>query len=132
MGGVRRWQKFLSAGVEGLSEERQRGLWGELRFLRNDLVAVFGPQDSVSAWQGSRAAHQDFLFSSGAVEIKTTIAKGPHVVQITSERQLDDKGLPALYLRHFALAVREGVGETLPQMVGFIASAISFNKHSRR
>jgi hypothetical protein len=51
------------------------------------------------------------------VEIKTTITKGPHVVQITSERQLDDSGLPALYLRHFALAVREGVGETLPQIV---------------
>jgi len=117
LGGVRRWQKFLTAGVEGLSEERQRGLWGELHFLRDHLVVTFGPQDAVLSWQGSRAAHQDFLLSKGAVEIKTTTAKGPHVVQITSERQLDDKGLPALYLRHFALAVREGVGETLPQIV---------------
>jgi hypothetical protein len=117
LGGVARWQKFLATGIEGLSDEAQRGLWGELYFLRTSILPTHGSAAGVASWQGSQKAHQDFLFSRGAVEIKTTVAKAPHVVRITSERQFDDANLPALYLRHFALAVREGAGETLPEMV---------------
>jgi hypothetical protein len=117
LGGVARWQKFLSARAEGLSEEAQRGLYGELHFLRGSLLLCFADDVAVAAWQGHQAAHQDFLLPTGAVEVKTTIAKAPHIVRITSERQLDDAGLPALYLHHLALAVRDGAGETLPQMV---------------
>lgn len=117
LGGVARWQRFLAVGAEGLSDEAQRGLWGELHFLRGALLAAFGAEAAVAAWQGHAAAHQDFLVPRGAVEVKTTSGKAPHIVRITSERQLDDRGLPALYLRHLALAVRDGAGETLPSLV---------------
>lgn len=125
LGGVARWQKFLTAGMEGLSDESQRGLWGELNFLRDPILPTFGAAISVAAWQGNRAAHQDFLFALGAVEIKTTAGKAPHVVRIASERQLDERNLPALYLRHFALSVREGAGETLPAMVGSLRAILA-------
>ena len=124
LGGLARWQKFLAAGTEGLSDETQRGLWGELHFLRDGLLPEFGEDVSVTAWQGHLAAHQDFLFPAGAVEVKTTSGKAPHVVRIASERQLDGRGLPALYLRHFALAVRDGAGETLPAMVASLRTRL--------
>ncbi len=44
------------------------------------------------AWRGPEPAHQDFQFTSGAVEVKATAAKQPQSVRITSERQLDDNG----------------------------------------
>jgi len=125
LGGVARWQKFLTAGAEGLSEEMQRGLWGELHFLRETLLPAFSADAAVTAWQGNRAAHQDFLLSAGAVEVKTTSGKAPHVVRIASERQLDARGLPALYLRHYALAARDGAGETLPAAVASIRARLA-------
>ncbi|MCE9609564.1 MAG: PD-(D/E)XK motif protein [Chthoniobacter sp.] len=124
LGGLARWQKFLAAGAEGLNEEAQRGLWGELHFLRDGLLPVFAEEISVTAWQGHRAAHQDFLLPAGAVEVKTTSGKAPHIVRITSERQLDGRDLPALYLRHLALTVREGAGETLPAMVASLRARL--------
>jgi Putative PD-(D/E)XK family member, (DUF4420) len=117
MGGVARWQKFLTAGTDGLGAEAQRGLYGELHFLREELIPNFSNDVALSAWKGHQAAHQDFLLSMGSVEVKTTIAKAPHIVHITSERQLDDRGLPALYLHHLALAIHDGAGETLPAMI---------------
>jgi Putative PD-(D/E)XK family member, (DUF4420) len=68
-------------------------------------------------WKGTQKAHQDFQLPAGAVEIKTTLAKQPQVVRITSERQLDDSMVPLLFLEILALDARENSGETLPQMV---------------
>lgn len=120
-----RWQKFLEATIEGLSPERQRGLWGELYFLRVCLLPAFGPSTAVGAWQGSQAAHQDFLMPGGAVEVKTTAGKVPHRFQVASERQLDERGLPALSVYHLALAVREGAGESLPEMIAALRKALA-------
>lgn len=117
IGGLARWQKFLAARSEGLGVEAQRGLWAELHFLRTELVPLVGAESSVSAWQGPTGAAQDFLLSGGAVEIKATSAKPPFVVIVSSERQLDSRGLRDLFLRHYALAEREGAGESLPDVV---------------
>ncbi len=125
LGGLARWQKFLAARADGLGEEAQRGLWGELHFLRTELLPLFVQADAVAAWQGPTGAAQDFLLPMGAVEVKTTAAKPPFVVPISSERQLDDRGLRALFLRHYALAVREGAGETLPATVAAIRAALT-------
>lgn len=124
LGQLRRWQAFLAAAAEALSEEAQRGLWGELHFLRERLLPALGPS-VVAAWQGSRAAHQDFQFASGAVEVKTSAAKGPQTVHIASERQLDDKGVPALFLHHLSLDVREDGGESLPAMIQSVRALVA-------
>jgi hypothetical protein len=120
---LRRWQKFLAAGTAGLSAEQQRGLYGELHTLRAHLLPALGAAVSVAGWRAPHAAHQDFQFASGAVEVKTTTAKQPQTVRITSERQLDDTGIPALFLRVVVLDEREAEGadsaggDTLPLMV---------------
>lgn len=125
LGGLARWQKFLAARAEGLGVEAQRGLWAELHFLRTELVPLTGAESAVSVWQGPTGAAQDFLLPGGAVEVKATSAKPPFVVLISSERQLDSRGLNALYLHHYALAEREGAGESLPEAVAATRVAIA-------
>jgi hypothetical protein len=120
---LRRWQKFLVAGTGGLSVEQQRGLYGELHTMKGHLMPALGAAGAVAGWRAPKGAHQDFQFVSGAVEIKTTTAKQPQSVRITSERQLDDTGIPALFLHVVVLDEREvegegqGGGESLPEIV---------------
>ncbi len=126
-----RWQQFLAAVKAGLSMEAQRGLFGELHFLRNQLFPTFGENDSVAAWKATDAAHQDFQFSTGAIEVKTTAAKQPQTVRITSERQLDETGVGALFLHVIAVDEREvpsnmkSPGMSLPQLVDALRSVLS-------
>jgi hypothetical protein len=122
LGRLRRWQRFLSAGSGGLSPQRQRGLFGELHTLRSHLFPNLGPNAALG-WRAPHASHQDFQFASGAVEVKTTIAKQPQAIRITSERQLDDTGIPALFLHVVVLDEREvqgpsqGESQSLPELI---------------
>jgi hypothetical protein len=124
LGQLARWQKFLSASHDGLGEEEQRGLWGELHFLRAHLLSGLGAE-AVAGWKGGEKAHQDFQFETGAAEVKTTLAKRPQVVRITSERQLDSSGWRALFLHVVALEPRDGGGETLPALVASLRSTLA-------
>ena len=124
LGQLSRWQKFLTASTEGLTEEEQRGLWGELRFLREWLLPVVG-LPAVAAWKGPEQAPQDFQFEKGAIEVKATLAKQPQVVRITSERQLDAAAWPTLLLHVVALDARDGGAETLPGMVASLRSPLA-------
>jgi hypothetical protein len=130
LGQLARWKKFLSASFDGLDEETQRGLWGELHFLREHLLPALG-STAFAAWKGGERAHQDFQFQYGAVEVKTTLAKLPQVVRITSERQLDDSAWPALFLTVIALDIRDGAGESLPAMVASLRSKSATDAEAR-
>jgi hypothetical protein len=107
LGRLRQWQQFLTAARETMSIEAQRGLWGELHVFRTHLLPALGAAATVSGWKASAAAHQDFQFSGGAVEVKTTAAKQPQSVRISSERQLDDTGVGVLFLHVIVVDERE-------------------------
>jgi hypothetical protein len=134
---LRRWQKFLAARSVDFSVERQRGLYGELHVLRRWIVPAFGATTSIACWRAPQASHQDFQLSGGAIEVKTTTAKQPQTVRITSERQLDDTGIRALYLVVVVLDEREiegapaEVGETLPGMVADLRRQLAIERLSR-
>ena len=125
LGQLTRWQKFLTATSEGLSEEAQRGLWGELRFLSDNLLPIIGASRATAAWKGGERAHQDFQFEHGAVEVKTTLAKQPQSIRITSERQLDDTHWSVLFLHVLILEVHESGSATLPDMVESVRTALT-------
>lgn len=91
--------------------------------LREYLLPVMG-SSAVAGWKGGERAHQDFQFLTGSVEVKTTLAKQPQVVRITSERQLDDVATPVLFLMVIALDRQEGSGETLPVLVDSLRAAL--------
>ncbi|HKP90078.1 MAG TPA: PD-(D/E)XK motif protein [Thermoleophilaceae bacterium] len=115
---LRRWQRLLEhLSPDGLSGERQRGLYAELWLLRHHLVRLLGPEATVLAWTGPDAASHDFELPSAAIEVKATAGKQHQVLRIASERQLDDTGVAALFLFHLSLDVRHGEGETLIQAV---------------
>jgi hypothetical protein len=130
-GRLRRWQQFLLAARAGLSREQERALWGELHVARVHLLPAFGPAATVEAWKATTAAHQDFQFSAGALEVKTTAAKQPQSVRITSERQLDDTGVGALFLHVVVLDERDVApagstpGESLPALIATLRAGLS-------
>ena len=116
---VRRWQAFLREHVEGLSSERQRGLFGELHILRT-VIASIGAPTAVAGWVGPAGTPQDFSIGLVAIEIKTSAGKNPQKVRVSSERQLDDSVVDHLYLWHLSVDERVGVGETLPELVAIL------------
>jgi hypothetical protein len=122
LGRLRRWQKFLQAGTSGLTPSAHRGLYGELHTLQTHLMPALGPI-AVTGWRAPSASHQDFQFAAAAVEVKTTSAKQPQAVRITSERQLDITGITALFLHIVVLDERDVeatdsiAGESLPQLI---------------
>lgn len=123
-GQLRRWQRFLAIGREALDPAAQRGLWGELHFLRTRLLPLLGG-GAVTGWKGPEGAHQDFQFATAWIEVKTTLAKQPQSVRIASERQLDDTRAPALFLHVLAMEAHEGGAATLPALVAEVRAALA-------
>jgi len=130
LGQLARWQKFLTASSDGLTEEAERGLWGELYVVRRHLLPLLG-SSAIAAWTGPQGAQQDFQFPTGALEVKTTLAKQPQVVRITSERQMDAALWSALFLCVIALDSREGEGDSLPAMVGAVREMLQSDASAR-
>ncbi len=118
------WQRFLEkAGVNGLNEEQQQGLYGELWCMREIILPVLNTYSAISAWTHPEAANRDLQFAAAiAIEVKTTRSTGPQVLTISSERQLDDTGLNALHLLHLSLEHMRGAGETLSQIIECLRS----------
>lgn len=123
LGQLARWQRFLAASAVGLGTDAQRGLWGELHFLHASLLPALGGA-AVSGWKGPDGAHQDFQYPGAWIEVKTTLAKQPQAVRITSERQLDDTRAPALFLHVLMLESHEGGPATLPWIVAQVRAAL--------
>lgn len=117
-GRLLQWQRLLERqGAEGLPPEGQRGLYGELWFLREHVVPAMPLAQAVASWTGPDWTAKDFQFPGGAVEVKTTTARQHQNLQITSEKQLDDAGLAALFLCHLSIEAAQGTGETLAEAV---------------
>ena len=124
LGQLRRWQRFLASKAEGLSPAEQRGLWGELHLLQTLLLPALGPVAAMEGWKGPEGAHQDFQYASAWVEVKTTLAKQPQSVRITSERQLDNTHGPELFLHVFALEAQAAGADTLPARVAALRAVL--------
>jgi hypothetical protein len=108
---------FEKLGRQGLSDEAQRGLYGELFFLRKFLKKSTDAEYCINSWRGAEKAVQDFHFSDWAVEVKTTHGKNQQKLHISSERQLDISLIPRIFLIHYSLEVRQNHGETLNDLV---------------
>ncbi|MBC8321252.1 MAG: PD-(D/E)XK motif protein [Bacteroidetes bacterium] len=112
------WYEFFKKfGVKILSQESQRGIFGELYFIKNHLLPVIDPISTLNYWYGHEGSSQDFSFPNGNVEVKTTIRKEHKKVMISSEKQLDNTGLPNLYLYCITLNLDPNNGESLSDIV---------------
>ncbi len=87
---LKRWQRFLAGEKpQLLSPWEVRGLFAELHFLRSLYTHLLDHNEALSAWIGPKGGNQDFVFRNTAVEVKTLSNKGPNLVNIASENQLE-------------------------------------------
>ena len=87
---TRRWYHLLHGGKnQGLSVEDQRGLIGELAFLR-DLTNELGPETAIEAWTGPTGSSKDFELIGTCIEVKTRRTAAKPFISISSADQLED------------------------------------------
>lgn len=87
---LRRWKAFLAGrNARLLSPEEVRGLFGELHVLRILYKNTLTQIAAVDAWCGPDDSHQDFIFGSRAIEVKSLSGRERSTVRISSEDQLE-------------------------------------------
>lgn len=112
------WQGlFDRLAADGLSEERQRGLFGELVILERVFLTDDALLAAADAWTGSDSAPQDFVRGGLALEVKTTLAKRPARMMIANERQLDESPHDMLFLASVRLDESDAHGRSLSGIV---------------
>ena len=83
------WQNlFAAAKKDLLMPEQQRGLIGELLFLREQILDRQRPlTEAVEGWLGALKEHQDFFYGESWYEIKT-VTEQTEKIRIPSLEQL--------------------------------------------
>ena len=78
-GRIERWQRFLDRNdPDGLGPEAQRGLFGELWFLKNHLIPVMGADVAVAAWKGPHRLPHDFQSAGGFCRSESNARKATY------------------------------------------------------
>lgn len=115
---VRRWKNLLS-GPSVLSEERQRGLFGELWLLEIAIRQCGG--DAIKAWLGPESQAHDFRFENTEVEVKTTTLE-KRVHRINGASQLEPSAGTSLFVLSLMLVDAGLGGVSLPERVADVVS----------
>lgn len=119
------WQNlFASAKNDLLSEERQRGLIGELLFLREQIINGRPLKEAVAGWTGALKEHQDFSYGETWYEIKTVMEQAEKV-RIQSPEQLSLERVGKLII--YRLAKTAGEGFTLNSLVKALEELLNKN-----
>lgn len=122
---------FDKARSTGLSPEEQRGLFGELYFVRKAISSVVEARSILESWLGPSGGVWDFQTGPTALEVKTTIASGHKHIRISNERRLDRTNLEKLYLYVLSLDRIDSAGETLNALVDEIDRMMDFGESNR-
>lgn len=94
-----RWHHLLRGGGSGLlSREEQKGLVGELLVLERYLLPALGSSGIVGAWSGPLGGAKDFIAGRIALESKARATADPPEIHVSSEFQLDDDDLDAVFV----------------------------------
>lgn len=121
-----KWKSlFNKIASEGLSPEEQRGLFGELYFIRKFMHHNNNYSAALNTWVGPAREVRDFQMGNWALEVKTTHGNNHQKIQISSERQLDTTHLGKLYIYHVSLEKAQESGETLNQIVSSISNLLA-------
>lgn len=120
-----KWEKlFGKLRSELLSQEAQRGLYGELTILYDILKFSSDPVKCITSWTGPEGTNQDFSNDSTALEVKTTKATAPSV-NISNELQLDWTVLSNLFLAVIHVDEINNGSDTLEKLILQINERIS-------
>lgn len=113
------WQAlFEQYKLEGLTNEEQQGLYGELCFLRKILTSNANSTIVIDGWKGPNRTAKDFKYGDVYIEVKTSAGR-TQKIHISNEFQLDCTKSETLFLFHLLLSVNQE-SETLPQIIASI------------
>lgn len=123
-----RWiLELLSDREDVLSDEKQKGLFGELLFLRKLLIhasEVNVPAAiAFDCWKGFDRAKRDFSGPGVAVEVKTT-SNVSRVHQIGSIAQLEPQGEEDVYVFSVGVKLDTSAPRKLPDVVTDVANLL--------
>ena len=122
---ISKWKKlFDKINFNGLNNEQQKGLMGELLFLNYLLDNQKSATNILNAWTGADFEDKDFTFGSVGIEAKFTSAKTPKIT-ISSERQLDTQNLKELFLILYTAEDVKENGFSLNSLIAQIQHKIS-------
>jgi hypothetical protein len=114
---IKAWQDFMLRGHPAiLSPEAEVGLFGEILMLGTVIETGIPAGVAICAWKGPLDGLQDFLFASGAIEVKTSISVAGFTAKINCLNQLDSSSVSPLYLGAIKLRTSPD-GITLPDLV---------------
>lgn len=116
-----RWHRLLRGGRdERLSEEEQKGLIGELWFMRRHLFPSIGVGASIKSWTGPLDSPKDFEVGRVCIEVKARRGAATPFVAISTEHQLDGAQLDALFLN-----VTEVTGTSIEDPKGVTVTGVA-------
>ncbi len=114
---IKAWQDFMrKGGGDILSPEAEIGLFGELIFLHKLLDSGLLAEFVVDSWQGPLDGIHDFVFGTGAIEVKSTVSPHGFPAKVASLDQLDDSLIRPLFLAAIRLELNP-MGKTLPILI---------------
>ena len=124
-----RWHHLLRGGGSArLDPDEQRGLIGELIVLETVILPTTGVVHPVSTWRGPLGAPKDFEIGRICIEAKARRGAATPYVSISSEHQLDRRGLDQLFLYVSDVTEDQSVGLgglTLTEIVARIRTAVA-------
>lgn len=123
-----RWRNFFSrGGYYLLTDEQQRGLFGELYFIR-EWMNKFPNQPPllIEQWEGPMSGRIDFKNTKYAVEIKTCVEKLRKEIKISNEKQLKlTEVVNKIYLYVCFIEPNQTYGQSLQGIVEEIRDMLS-------
>lgn len=131
LGRVRGWQEFMRRSVDGLTDEEELGLVGELTLLHALISEEVAIHAAITSWRGPHDGLHDFLLGQGAIEVKSTLAQVGIPIKVGSLEQLDVDLASPLYLcvNRFVL---HSDGIQLPVLVDSIRTLASIDAEAAR
>lgn len=92
------WKRLFKPNHGDLTEPEIMGLIGEMLFLKNEMIPMYGTDKAVDSWSGPEKTSKDFSIDSIWYEVKT-VSAGKDAVRISSIEQLDSNvdGCLAVY-----------------------------------
>lgn len=95
---LERWSYFLKPSRSRMSPEKQKGLMGELLFLKEDVLAALPASTALQGWVGPDAAPRDFEYGQTFIEVKSKRNSASSTIVISSEDQLNVSPAERLFL----------------------------------
>lgn len=110
------WKRMFHQSKDLLDEKRIMGLIGELLFLEQKMIPLYGKSKALASWTGAEKTKKDYSLDKTWYEIKS-ITAGKPVVGISSYEQLDSEIPGNLVVYQLEKMSQEYDGITLNKLV---------------